>query len=80
MFQLTAKIQIFSDKTWEFDRNALSVHQLIDNNPDRFIRRHRRTTLGKARSTIAKQMGNLQKAGIIRRVGPDKGGYWEVIE
>jgi len=31
MFQLTAKIQIFSDKTWEFDRNALSVHQLIDN-------------------------------------------------
>lgn len=36
--------------------------------------------LGKARSTIAKQMGNLQKAGIIRRIGPDKGGYWEVIE
>ena len=36
--------------------------------------------LGKARSTIAKQIGNLQKAGIIRRVGPDKGGYWEIIE
>lgn len=36
--------------------------------------------LGKARSTVAKHMGNLQKAGIIRRGGPDKGGYWEVIE
>ena len=35
--------------------------------------------LGKARSTVAKQIGNLQKAGIIRRVGPDKGGYWEVM-
>jgi hypothetical protein len=25
-------------------------------------------------------MKKLQEQGIIRRVGPDKGGYWEVIE
>lgn len=25
-------------------------------------------------------MKKLQEQGIIRRVGPDKGGHWEVIE
>ena len=41
--------------------------------------------------TIAKETGiasrnvqvhlrKLQEKGIIRRVGPDKGGHWEIIE
>lgn len=28
---------------------------------------------------IAKHFKNLQVQGIIRRVGPDKGGHWEVV-
>ena len=28
---------------------------------------------------IAKHFKNLQAQGIIRRVGPDKGGHWEVV-
>ena len=28
---------------------------------------------------IEKHTSNLQAQGIIRRVGPDKGGHWEVI-
>ena len=31
------------------------------------------------RSTIQKHISNLKKAGRLRRVGPDKGGHWEVI-
>ena len=31
------------------------------------------------RSTIQKHLANLKKAGRLRRVGPDKGGRWEVI-
>ena len=31
------------------------------------------------RSTIQKHLANLKSAGRIRRVGPDKGGHWEVI-
>jgi ATP-dependent DNA helicase RecG len=29
---------------------------------------------------IAKHFKVLQDKGVIRRVGPDKGGHWEVIE
>ena len=31
------------------------------------------------RSTIQKHLENLKSAGRIRRVGPDKGGHWEVL-
>ena len=31
------------------------------------------------RSTVQKHISNLKKAGRLRRVGPDKGGHWEVI-
>jgi ATP-dependent DNA helicase RecG len=33
-----------------------------------------------ARSGIAKQIKKLQDEGKLRRVGPDKGGHWEVTE
>ena len=29
---------------------------------------------------IAKHIKNLQDEGIIKRIGPDKGGHWEVVE
>lgn len=32
-----------------------------------------------AKSGIAKQMQQLQASGIIKRVGPDKGGHWEIV-
>lgn len=35
--------------------------------------------LGKARNSIIKQIAKLKKNGLIRRVGPDKGGHWEVV-
>ena len=36
--------------------------------------------LGKAKSTIIWQIARLRKSNRIRRIGPDKGGHWEVIE
>ena len=35
--------------------------------------------IGIARTYVTKVMGGLQARGVIRRVGPDKGGHWEVI-
>jgi fido (protein-threonine AMPylation protein) len=35
--------------------------------------------LGITRSTIQKHIANLKAVGRLRRVGPDKGGHWEVI-
>ena len=28
---------------------------------------------------VAKTIAKLQSVGILRRVGPDKGGHWEII-
>ncbi len=36
--------------------------------------------LSLTRRGVEEQIKSLKAKGIIRRVGPDKGGYWEVIE
>ena len=35
--------------------------------------------IGISRRAVAKAIAKLQAEGIIRRVGPDKGGHWQVI-
>ena len=36
--------------------------------------------LGINRSGVARHIKKLQEKGLLRRVGPDKGGHWEVID
>ena len=36
--------------------------------------------IGIDRRNIARNIKKLQDQGVIRRVGPDKGGFWEIIE
>ena len=36
--------------------------------------------IGIDRRNISRSIKKLQERGVIRRVGPDKGGHWEVIE
>ena len=35
--------------------------------------------LSVSRRAITKQIKNLREAGKLRRIGPDKGGHWEVV-
>ena len=35
--------------------------------------------LNMARSGIIKHLNKLQEFGVIRRVGPNKGGHWEIV-
>ena len=35
--------------------------------------------LGINRSVVARHIKHLQEKGIIRRIGPDKGGHWEIV-
>ena len=35
--------------------------------------------LGISRQAIQKHIANLKEAGRLRRIGPDKGGHWEVV-
>lgn len=37
-------------------------------------------SIGIDRRNVARQIKTLQGQGLIRRVGPDKGGHWEIIE
>jgi ATP-dependent DNA helicase RecG len=34
--------------------------------------------IGVSRQSIAKHIAKLKEQGVIRRIGPDKGGHWEV--
>ena len=36
--------------------------------------------VGIAPRNVQEHLKYLQKAGVLRRVGPDKGGYWEIIK
>ena len=38
------------------------------------------TVTGLGHTTVKKLLREMQAENIIRRVGPDKGGHWEVIE
>ena len=35
--------------------------------------------LGITRRAVAKSIAKLQEQGVVRRVGADKGGHWEVL-
>jgi ATP-dependent DNA helicase RecG len=35
--------------------------------------------IGISRRAVMKHIKILQNEGILRRIGPDKGGYWEVM-
>lgn len=37
-------------------------------------------SLGKTRDGIKYHINKQQNQGILKRVGPDKGGYWEIAE
>ena len=36
-------------------------------------------TIGVAERTVERNLRKLQENGVVRRVGPAKGGYWEVL-
>ena len=57
------------DKLWELlkDQPHLTLAGMV-------------AALGITRSTIQKHLGNLKACGRLRRIGPDKGGHWEVVE
>ena len=36
--------------------------------------------LGLSERTLMRRLAELQNSGRLRRIGPDKGGHWEVLE
>ena len=55
------------------------VLNLLSENPY-YTQKNLMEILGKSRGTINEHIIRLKKAGLLKRIGPDKGGHWDVIE
>ena len=60
-------------------RTADAIVAIIKENPQISIN-DIALRLSKARSAIIKQIARLKSAGILRRIGPDRGGHWETVK
>ncbi|MGN0880310.1 MAG: HTH domain-containing protein, partial [Oligosphaeraceae bacterium] len=58
---------------------AARILQLMKEQPT-ISRRALAAQLARSETAIYKQLCKLRQQGKIRRVGPDKGGHWEVLE
>ena len=48
---------------------------------NQFIKTHEMADNTKlSQSTVEKIVAKLKKAGILKRIGPDKGGHWEIVD
>lgn len=36
--------------------------------------------IGITAKAVEKQIARMKADGVLRRIGPDKGGYWQVVE
>lgn len=60
------------------EKTVKRILNLLKTNP-RITSREIAGELNMARSGIAKHLNNLKSSGVIRRVGPKKGGHWEIV-
>lgn len=56
-----------------------AIVMLVSNNPN-ITTTQMAATLGINRSALSKHLKRMQEESIIRHIGPDKGGHWEVID
>jgi ATP-dependent DNA helicase RecG len=52
---------------------------LIKENPD-ITRRELASTIGISEDGIKYHLTNLKNMGLLERIGPDKGGYWRIVD
>ena len=60
-------------------KSSQKIIELIQENPN-VTTSEMAEKIGVTRRAIAKITNALQAEGVIRRVGPDKGGHWELIK
>ena len=70
------KFQIVGRKTKEVGRKIL---ELLRENP-KLTTASLAQEVGISPKGIEKQLAHLKREGLLRRIGPDKGGHWEVVD
>jgi len=61
------------------EKMAVKILLLLQDNPALSIP-ELAGKMGKSESAVERAIRNLRKSGLLKRVGPAKGGYWEIIE
>ena len=60
-------------------RTVEKILEILSNTPSITVR-EMSEILGLSRRGVEEQIKSLKQKGVIRRIGPDKGGHWEVIK
>ena len=60
-------------------RTVEKILTILSNTPSITVR-EMSEILGLSRRGVEEQIKSLKQKGVIRRIGPDKGGHWEVIK
>ena len=60
-------------------KTRVKIIELINKN-NTITRQELSEILGISLKGIDWQINNLKKQGVLKRIGPDKGGYWEISE
>lgn len=61
------------------EKTAAAILRILGEQPEMSIA-ELAERLGKVPSTIERAIRKLRESGRLQRIGPDKGGHWQVIE
>lgn len=69
-------------ETADVGENVGEKHRLLDllKQQPTLSAKELATLLNKTSRTVERYLRELREQGRLKRVGPDKGGYWEVVE
>ena len=68
----------FEIDTDDTEKSSEKIIKLIENDPNITTKKIAEIIEISSRG-VEKQIANLKKEGKLKRIGPDKGGYWKVI-
>ena len=60
------------------EKTVEKILKILSNTPSITVREISEI-LGLSRRGVEEQIKSLKQKGVIRRIGPDKGGHWEVM-
>ncbi|MFO0433354.1 MAG: winged helix-turn-helix transcriptional regulator [bacterium] len=61
------------------EKTAAAILRMLGEQPEMSIA-ELAERLGKVPSTIERAIRKLRESGRLKRIGPDKGGHWQLIE
>ena len=77
--ELVLPVSATANDIKDSQKSSQKIIELIQENPN-VTTSEMAEKIGVTRRAIAKITSALQAEGVIRRVGPDKGGHWEIIK